>query len=107
MINAHEIWNARILKKQHIGTWDIRLFEKLLTINEINHSNTIDIMDQMPHQTIINYTNSKDIIFNNTNKDILFHVINHSTYHRAQIASDLKLHNIAPINTDYIIYKRR
>ena len=53
------------------------------------------------------YKNSKGIEFSNTVQDVIFHVINHSTYHRAQIASDLKANGIEPINTDYIFYKRK
>ena len=52
-------------------------------------------------------TNSKGETFSNKIKDILFHIINHSTYHRAQIATDLKQNGIEPINTDYIFYKRK
>lgn len=39
-------------------------------------------------------------------KDIMFHIVNHSTYHRAQIATELKDHGIEPLKTDYILYKR-
>ncbi|WP_379084396.1 DinB family protein [Pedobacter sp. UC225_65] len=39
-------------------------------------------------------------------KDILFHVFNHSTYHRAQIATLFKESGITPPVTDFIILKR-
>ncbi len=38
--------------------------------------------------------------------DILIHVINHSTYHRGQIASALKLAGGTPAPTDYILFTR-
>ena len=38
---------------------------------------------------------------------MLFHFVNHSTYHRGQIASNLKEHGIEPLVTDYIFYKRK
>ena len=54
----------------------------------------------------ITYTNTKGEEFTNSIDDILTHVINHGTYHRAQIARDLRQHNLEPINTDYIFYVR-
>lgn len=44
--------------------------------------------------------------FTNTIGDILFHIVNHSTYHRGQIASDFRESDIEPLNTDYIMFKR-
>ncbi|WP_185211767.1 DinB family protein [Sphingobacterium mizutaii] len=35
----------------------------------------------------------------------MFHIINHSNYHRAQIATELRKQEIEPIQTDYIKYK--
>jgi uncharacterized damage-inducible protein DinB len=52
------------------------------------------------------YSNSKGEEFTDTVGDILFHVINHSTYHRGQIASLLRLNNIQPPITDYIVLRR-
>lgn len=54
----------------------------------------------------ISYKNSRGERFENSVRDILFHVINHSTYHRGQIATDCKLHGMTPLATDYIFYKR-
>jgi uncharacterized damage-inducible protein DinB len=34
-------------------------------------------------------------------------VFNHGTYHRAQVARDLRQHNLEPINTDFIFYVRQ
>jgi uncharacterized damage-inducible protein DinB len=44
--------------------------------------------------------------FANTIKDIVVHVINHSTYHRAQIAQLVKQSGGEPAKTDYIVYQR-
>lgn len=55
---------------------------------------------------IIEYKNSTGKTFQNSRYDILIHVLNHGTYHRAQIATELRGHGIEPINTDYITYMR-
>lgn len=54
----------------------------------------------------IGYKTSKGDAFQNTVKDILFHIINHSTYHRGQIAANCKEYGIEPLMSDYIFYKR-
>jgi len=42
----------------------------------------------------------------NNIKDIVVHVINHSTYHRAQIALLVRQSGGEPAKTDYIVYQR-
>ncbi|WP_414711827.1 DinB family protein [Sphingobacterium sp. UBA1498] len=44
--------------------------------------------------------------FHNKVNDILLHVFNHGTYHRAQIASEMRRNGVEPINTDYITFIR-
>lgn len=106
-LNAQEIWNARIDGKPGaVGVWDIRPIEKLKSINKANYENALRIVDEYDFEKIIRYTTSRGETFENTVRDILFHVINHSTYHRGQIATDCKLQGITPLVTDYIFYKR-
>jgi uncharacterized damage-inducible protein DinB len=107
-INAQEIWNERILnEKVSIGVWDIRPLQNLIKINQSNYNSSLSILNTIELSKNIEYKNSKGDVFSNSVQDVIFHVINHSTYHRAQIASDLKANGIEPINTDYIFYKRK
>jgi uncharacterized damage-inducible protein DinB len=50
----------------------------------------------------VGYTNSKGEPWTNTVEEILTHVVIHSTYHRGQIASDLRNAGLEPAYTDYI-----
>jgi uncharacterized damage-inducible protein DinB len=54
----------------------------------------------------VEYENSEGRTFANDVKDILFHVVNHSTHHRGQIMMDLRASGITPEPLDYIFYKR-
>ena len=107
IINAQEVWNARI-KGEDCSTaiWEIRPLEDLTKINNANYNNSLQIINAFDFDTIIQYTNSNNKAFKNTVKDILFQVINHATYHRGQIATDVKQHGITPLATDYIYFKR-
>ncbi|MBI1937619.1 MAG: DinB family protein [Ignavibacteriales bacterium] len=53
------------------------------------------------------YHNTKGIEAVSKLKDIITHLINHSTYHRAQINSLLRQNSLEPVQTDYIFYKRK
>ena len=53
-------------------------------------------------ETPVAYTNSEGEPWTSTTGDILTHVIMHGTYHRGQIARELRLAGIAPPYTDYI-----
>ncbi|WP_159799021.1 DinB family protein [Flavobacterium sp. MK4S-17] len=106
-INAHEVWNARILGETcTTGIWEVHPYESLADINKANYNKSLTILDNYGLDTVINYTNSKGDSFQNTLQDILFHIVNHSTYHRGQIATDSKENGITPLVTDYIFYKR-
>jgi uncharacterized damage-inducible protein DinB len=106
-INSQEIWNARIEEKPcSIDVWGLRPTESLKELNRKNYHNSLQIVEEFDFDRIIRYTNTKGQVFENTVRDILFHVTNHSTYHRGQIATDCKLAGMVPQVTDYIFYKR-
>lgn len=106
LINAHQIWNARIINEKEFDVWQINDIKDLINIDNGNHLRTLKIIEISDLGNLIDYTNSKGVKFSSKVKDVLFHVINHSTYHRAQIATELKNCGIEPLNTDYIFYKR-
>lgn len=106
-INAHEIWNSRILGNScSTGVWDIRPADSLKKQNELNYQETLRILNDISLYAEITYKNSKGSTYQNSVHDILFHIINHSTYHRGQIASYYKQEGGNPLVTDYIFYKR-
>ncbi len=105
-LNAQQVWNSRILNEKPFQIWQINLIENLEQINNQNFQKSIHIVENSDLDQKIEYQNSKGIKFENTIFEILFQVINHSTYHRGQINSNLKQNGIEPVLTDYIFYKR-
>lgn len=107
ILNAHHIWNNRILNlKPEFTVWQVHNISEFSAILETNHLHSISILKHNNLDKIINYQTSNGQSFANTVRDLLFQVINHSTYHRAQIATLLKEVGIAPPATDYIFFKR-
>jgi uncharacterized damage-inducible protein DinB len=107
VLTAQHIWIQRICdQKPSYAVWEEHLLEDFYTISAANFEQLKDILDKIDLDKVITYAKSNGETFANSVKDILFHVVNHSTYHRAQIASLLKAHTIQPPITDYIILKR-
>lgn len=108
ILNAHHIWNARMLKKSpDYEVWQEHNSEDWSDIHYENQRNSFEIMSNADNfDKRIDYENSEGRLFTNTLQDMLFHIINHSTNHRGQIAIDLRNHGITPVGLDYVHYKR-
>lgn len=106
-LNAHHVWNHRILGSAPLlSVWQILEIQYLKKINHENFEMTKELLQKNNLKAAIEYTNSKGQSFTNSTEAIFFHVINHSTYHRGQLVSQLKAEGLEPIITDYIFYKR-
>ncbi|WP_293934825.1 DinB family protein [Sphingobacterium sp. UBA6645] len=107
MLNAHYIWNYRIAgEKPLFAVWQNQPKEVMLEIELTNFKSSEDILENYALDHIGIYTNSQGQQFERNVRDILFHIINHTTYHRAQIASDFKVIGLTPLLNAYIHYKR-
>jgi len=110
IISAQKIWLHRILGKEV----NIDPRQKLTEEEWIPQStpltaewiNLLEGLKEKDFERRIEYKNTKGEKFVNTLKDIIVHVINHSTYHRAQIALFVKKSGDEPARTDYIVYQR-
>ena len=105
-INAHQIWNSRILETKSLAVHQIHTLEKCKELDDQNYNDSLDILSDFDLSKKISYKISGGIEFENSIQQILFHIANHFTHHRGQIISDLRQNGIEPIITDYIFYKR-
>lgn len=110
IVNTQSVWLSRLEgTPQLYGAWD----EHTLATCIMMHNEASPLLEEQlllsaeQLSAIIEYKNSTGKTFHNSRYDILIHVLNHGTYHRAQIATELRRHGIEPINTDYISYVRR
>ena len=107
ILNTQHMWVSRICGNdpcydrfhQHM----VGDFEKLHLQNTKDLHDLVigDNLDKM-----IEYQNTIGETHHNTVADILFNVVNHSTYHRGQIATQFKRHGITPPVTDYVVLVR-
>ncbi|MBC8052051.1 MAG: DinB family protein [Sphingobacteriaceae bacterium] len=107
ILNSQHVWLSRINGiKPEYKPWDIHPvadFKELHTKNiaEMNRVATQEDLDK-----IISYSTFTGDRLENTVRDILLHITNHSGYHRGQVASLLKQNNVQPPVTDLIVLKR-
>lgn len=106
MINAHQIWNSRILQTHSLGVNDIHTLEKCKNLDDLNIKETLKILEDFDLNTKISYQNTRKQPFENSILEILYHVANHFSHHKGQLISDLRENGIEPPITDYIFYKR-
>ena len=108
ILNAHEIWNTRILKiPTQFGVWQLQNWEEMHEVDKMNYEVSLTILESKELDEIISYITSTGEHYSNSIQDLLFHVINHSNYHRAQINAELKSLGLQPLITDYVFYKRK
>lgn len=107
ILNAHRVWNNRIEPRQTpFGIWEVHPVQHCKDIDNINYEHSLGILEKFDLNDTVNYTTTSGQQFTNSVRDILFQVINHSTYHRGQIATEFRKNGLDPILTDYIFFKR-
>jgi uncharacterized damage-inducible protein DinB len=105
ILNAHQVWNTRVDKVESpFGIWDTHPLKKLPQINARNYEASIDIIDRFALTESVSYVNSRGESHQKSLRDILFHIVNHSTHHRAQIMLLWRQFGKKPLSTDYIYY---
>ncbi|MDP5061122.1 MAG: damage-inducible protein DinB [Maribacter sp.] len=108
VLNAHHLWNARVLNKpSEYEVWQEHDVKNWADIHYENQRSSFEIVSNADSfDKRIDYENSEGRLFTNTLQDILFHIINHSTNHRGQIAVDFRNNDEIPMSSDYVYYKR-
>ena len=111
--DAQEIWFTRI-QGNEITEWPSKSFTgsfeegmKLFTSSSKALHDFIASKDRAFLDTHIHYKNMKGIAYSQPVEDILFHLVNHGTFHRGQVVTMLRtLGHTDFQSTDLITYMR-
>lgn len=112
ILSSERIWIARILGEDYsaMPIWvdDSTTSEcrEWLERNRNLYSTYLSSISQEDLLTKMDYRDSQGVTHSTTVADILTHVSHHGSYHRAQIAANLRREGIDPVSTDYILFVR-
>jgi uncharacterized damage-inducible protein DinB len=112
MLAAQQVWIKRCKGEPTIGgalwpDWQANTFNAIINDNNQQWIDFIDSLTDTDFSRMVSYQNSKGLSFNNELSDVLAHIINHGTHHRAQAGQQLKFAGIEKLPlTDYIFYIR-
>lgn len=110
VLNAQEIWIARMTDTVcPVKVWQEHSLEEIKALHQRSSFKLYELLKDADIEEFnreIQYTNSQNISYVSRVCDIFTHVFNHCTYHRAQVATNLRQNGLEPINTDYITYTR-
>jgi uncharacterized damage-inducible protein DinB len=108
---SQTIWLERILGKAQTfkTTMQLLSIDECTKLSKQSTKDWISFVENLDEQnltSVINYKNTKGVEYENHLSDIVTHVINHSSYHRGQIALLVRNSGGIPAVTDYIAYSR-
>ncbi len=105
-LNAQKIWNNRIAgKEDSVDVWENLEVDELDKAENRNYEETLALLEKEELDRVVKFNNSKGESYENPVRDIIFHIVNHSTYHRGQIATEFRKQGIDPIVSDFVYYK--
>ncbi|MXV49346.1 damage-inducible protein DinB [Pedobacter sp. HMF7647] len=107
ILNAQHIWSSRIFNQLPLyDRFYVHPVEFFQNYHNENTNRLKQILEDFGLSANIFYATSIGEKFTNRVGDILLHVVNHSTYHRGQVAMELKLAGLQPPATDFVLMKR-
>ncbi|MGA3102909.1 MAG: DinB family protein [Terriglobales bacterium] len=115
ILSAEKLWLERILQQSPaMPVWPALSLEDCLKLEEEVSSAYGNYLARLANQFApgslddkVEYRNTKGEIWTSRVEDILTHVLLHSTYHRGQIALQLRAAGSQPAYTDFIHGVRR
>jgi len=111
ILGAQDIWLSRI-DPDFTGDWPLQGTRPIAECRAGNRHSTgawiahLGRIDDETLEATIHYKNLAGAPFENRLKDLVTHVLNHGTHHRAQISTLIRQGGGTPPGTDYIYYLR-
>lgn len=104
LINVHHIWLARMIGvKAESHSWDTlpsRYWEQLIVDN---HRKTQEFLTHIEWEERVQYHSEEGTPLDALNTNMLYHVLQHSTHHRARLAIEMRTLRLIPPSTELMI----
>ena len=109
LLAAPFIWLNRIkgFPKSEVKLWETQDLDILQQMADDGAGIWLDfIVNTKSFDRDLSYTNYVGSPFVTNVEQIMIHLVNHSSYHRGQVALRIRQIGLQPVNTDYITYDR-
>ena len=109
IVAAQFLWLHRIkgIPPPDVKLWGNYTLEQLKPMADDAGKKWLEFVESQDNfNRELSYTNYVGEPYTNNVEMIMIHLVNHSSYHRAQIAMLLRQKGFEPINTDFITYDR-
>ena len=109
IVAAQFLWLHRVkgLPPPDVKLWGSYSLEQLKSMAMEAGKNWLNFVEtETNFNRELTYTNYVGEPYTNNVEMIMIHLVNHSSYHRGQIAMLLRQKGFEPINTDFITYDR-
>lgn len=109
IVAAQFLWLHRIkgLPPAQVKLWGEYTLDQLFDMAENIGKQWLEFVESTEDfNRELSYNNYTGDPYINNVETIMIHLVNHSSYHRAQIAMLLRQKGFEPINTDFITYDR-
>jgi uncharacterized damage-inducible protein DinB len=108
---AEDVWYNRLIgsRADTVDLWPEWPVERCAEQVEENREHYRRYLDALRDRDLfvrIAYRNTKGVAFETPVQEILTHVALHGSYHRGQIAADLREEGFTPPGTDFIVFVR-
>lgn len=112
IVNAEVLWLDRATGVEiSVMPWDDRPLAACREAADTIHTRYSNFIQGLSEKELVSnsfsYHNTSGYAFTNTYAEILTHIFNHSTHHRAQISARIRALGAVPPPTDYIFYLRK
>ncbi|AMR32781.1 hypothetical protein A0256_15805 [Mucilaginibacter sp. PAMC 26640] len=112
LLSAQQRWLSRCKFEPAPATslwpdWPANEFAQIIKSNNLDWITYLDHLQPEEFNSTITYQNTLGENFSDQLADVLAHLVNHGTHHRAQIGQLLKLAGASLPQTDYIFYLRQ
>ena len=110
VLGAEHVWLARLEQRpSSVAVWPGLTLGQCAAVaaeNAAGYRRLTDGLREVDLDVAVAYTNSAGNAFRSTVADILLHVMMHGSYHRGQIAAQVRAGGAEPAPTDLIFFVR-
>jgi uncharacterized damage-inducible protein DinB len=105
LINAHHRWISRLENVEPESELNDKLpLHHWVKLAHDNFQRTVEFLENKELNEKILYHDSEGVPIEKEVVDILYHILNHSNYHRAQVSKELRSLDITSPSFNFIAY---